>query len=176
MATLPTGLVYIAMSLDGFIAAKDGDLSWLEVVKAEGEDYGYAAFMASIDAILIGRNTYDTVPTFGAWPFEGKRVVVLTHRPIAPIREETAASGKLLPIFDSLGAEGVKRIYLDGGKTIQAALREGLVQELTISVIPILLGEGIPLFDAHGPKVELECLGAKTFPSGLAQLRYRRKS
>ncbi len=170
---LPEAIVYIATSLDGFIATKDHGLAWLDMVKVEGEDYGYEKFMSSIDALVIGRKTYDLVGGFDAWPFEGKKVVVLTHRPIKPIRDESTASGPLLPIFEKLGIEGVKRVYLDGGQAIRTGLKEGIVKEITISMIPILLGSGIPLFSSIGIQIPLKVVGAKQFPSGLVQLNYQ---
>lgn len=164
--------IYIATSLDGFIATQDHGLDWLDIVKMEGEDYGYSAFMSSVDCILIGRNTYEIVRGFGEWPYEGKKVLVLTHRSFAPLRDEKQVSGPLKPILQDLAVDGVKRVYLDGGATIRQALAEGVVTDLTVSIIPILLGNGIPLFGEIGAELKLHCLGVRSFNSGLVQLSY----
>ncbi len=167
--------IYIAASLDGFIATRDHGLSWLDIVKSEGEDYGYADFMSSVDCLLIGRNTYETVRGFRAWPYEGKKVLVLTHRPFAPIRDEIQASGALKPILQKLAESGIQRVYLDGGATARQGLTEGVVTDLTVSIIPILLGGGVPLFGEVGVESLLRNLGAKSFSSGLVQVSYEIK-
>jgi len=165
--------IYIATSLDGYIAKPDHDLSWLDIVKSEGEDYGYSDFMSSIDCLLIGRKTYDTIRGFDFWPYEGKKVLVLTHRPIEPLRDEQPVSGTLIPIIEKLSNEGIKHIYLDGGATARLGLNEGVVTDLTVSVIPILLGSGISLWNDLGKEIRLKHTGSKSFPSGLVQNTYR---
>ena len=165
--------IYIATSLDGYIAKPDHDLSWLDIVKAEGEDYGYSDFMSSIDCLLIGRNTYDTIRGFDFWPYEGKKIFVLTHRPIDPIRDEQPVSGSLRPIIEKLSIEGIKHIYLDGGATARLGLIEGVVTDLIVSVIPILLGSGISLWNDLGKEIHLQHSISKSFPSGLVQSSYR---
>jgi dihydrofolate reductase len=164
--------IYIAASLDGFIATHDHGLDWLNIVKSEGEDYGYADFMSSVDCLLIGRNTYETVRGFGAWPYEGKRVLVLTHRPFVPMRDETQVSGSLRSILQKLTERGIQRVYLDGGATARQGLAERVVTDITVSIIPILLGGGISLFGEIGIESRLRHLGAKSFSSGLVQLSY----
>jgi dihydrofolate reductase len=164
--------IYIATSLDGFIATREHGLGWLDIVKTEGEDYGYSEFMATVDCLLMGRNTYEAVRGFGGWPFAGKKVLVLTHRPITPVQNETAVSGSLGPILKGLEDNGIKRVYLDGGVTARSGLAEGVVTDLTISVIPVLLGGGIPLFGEVGREVHLKNLGVKFFKSGLVQMSY----
>src|SRR5438094_671657 len=153
--------IYIATSLDGFIAGKDGSLDWLNIVKQEGEDYGYSDFMGSVDCLLIGRNTYETVRSFNEWPYEQKKVLVLTHRPFVPIRNEVQVSGPLTPILKNLEKSGTKRIYLDGGMTAQLGLKEGVVTDITISVIPIILGSGIPFFGEVGKQVKVRHVNTK---------------
>ena len=170
----PQVSVYIAVSIDGFIARPDGGLDWLERVQQPGEDYGYAAFMATVDALLVGRETYDTVLGFGAWPWEGKRVGVFTHRPLSPRFGEEALSGALGPVLDRLGEQGLRRIYLDGGQIVRQGLREGVVDDLALSVVPVLLGRGRPLFGEEVPERGWRLLGARSFDSGLVQLRYGR--
>ena len=170
----PAVSVYLATSIDGFIAREDGDVAWLDRVDAEGQDYGYAAFMATVDAMLIGRGTYDVVMGFGAWPYEGKRVGVLTHRPLSSDHGEEAVTGALGPVLAGWAAEGVRRVYLDGGVTVRQGLAEGVVDDLTLSVIPVILGRGIPLFGAGVPESDWRLTSSEGFPSGLVQLRYAR--
>jgi dihydrofolate reductase len=170
--------VYIAASVDGFIARKDGSLDWLEH-DSGGEDYGYGDFMAAVDTIIMGRNTYEKVLTFEGWPYESYSVVVLSHtlnvhdvpRHLAGKVEITSATPAAL--VETLAAAGVQHLYVDGGKIIQSFLREGLINELIISRIPVLLGEGIPLFGTLACDIKLTHVETKTFASGLVQTRYR---
>lgn len=172
----PRVSVYIATSLDNFIARDDGGLDWLAGVQdAGGDDYGYAAFMATIDAVVLGRLTYDAVRSFDTWPFDGKRVIVLTNRPFAPIVGEIAYAGALSPLMDRLGNEGVQRVYLDGGATIRQGLDEGVVDDMTLSMVPVLLGSGRPLFTRGLPPSEWLLTGAESHPTGLVQVRYQRR-
>ncbi len=164
--------VFIAVSLDGFIARPDGGLDWLE--RFHDEEHGYGAFFASVDAVVIGRGTYDTVLGFPAWPYGGKRVIVWTSRPASPAHGEELWSGPPRALAERLDREGVRRVYLDGGELIRGFLREGLLDELTIDVAPLVLGAGRPLFASGLPEVPLRLLEAKSFPSGLVQLRYMR--
>lgn len=168
----PRCSAFLAASLDGFIARPDGGLDWLKPFDASGEDYGLDAFLRSVDAIAVGRGTYDVVLGFAEWPYAGKRVVVLTHRPPAPRHGETFASGTPDEIVASLGAAGVRRAYVDGGATVSAFLRAGLLDDVTVSVIPIVLGDGIRLFQPPLPERRLVLKDVRAFPSGLVQLRY----
>lgn len=165
-------LVFLATSVDGFIARPDDGLDWL--TRFEQEEHGYPDFLASVDALVIGRRTYDVVLGFPAWPYAGKRVIVCTHRPASPAHGEELWSGSPGALAERLDHQGVRRVYLDGGALISSFLREGLVDELTLNLIPVLLGAGVPLFAGGLPEVPLRLLGAKTFPSGLVQLRYVR--
>jgi dihydrofolate reductase len=162
--------VFIAMSLDGFIARPDGDIDWLQPF--ESEDHGYAAFFADVDALVIGRGTYETVLGFPAWPYGRKRVIVCTRRPASPEHGEELWSGSPRALADRLQRERVRRVYIDGGVLIRGFLGEGLVDELTINVIPLILGAGRPLFASGIPELRLRLLDVKSFPSGLVQLRY----
>jgi dihydrofolate reductase len=172
----PVVSVYIAVSLDNFIARDDGALDWLEGVQdAGGDDYGYAAFMDTVDAVVLGRNTYDSVRTFDLWPFDTKRVIVVTNRPLAASHGEEAYAGALGPLLDRLGRKGVRRVYLDGGATIRQGLDEGLVDDMTLSVVPVLLGRGRPLFTRGLPESQWELTSAESHPTGLVQIRYRRR-
>jgi dihydrofolate reductase len=164
--------VFIAMSLDGLIARPDGGLDWLEPF--HDEDHGYGVFFASVDALVIGRGTYDTVLGFPAWPYGAKRLIVCTSRPASPAHGEELWSGPPRKLAERLDREGVRRVYLDGGVLIRSFLREGLVDELTVDVVPIVLGAGRPLFATGLPELPLRQLEAKSFPSGLVQLRYAR--
>lgn len=168
----PRCSAFLAASLDGFIARPDGGLDWLKPFDASGEDYGLDAFLRSVDAIAVGRGTYDVVLGFAEWPYAGKRVVVLTHRPPAPRHGETFASGTPDEIVASLGAAGVRRAYVDGGATVSAFLRAGLLDDVTVSVIPVVLGDGIRLFQPPLPERRLVLKDARAFPSGLVRLRY----
>lgn len=168
----PRCSVFIAVSLDGYIARPDGAIDWLSIVQQEGEDYGYQAFADSCDALVIGRNTYETVLGFDAWPYEGKRVVVLTHRQYSSRRDETFFAGSPDEVVQLLGREGVRRIYVDGGAVIQQFLAARRIDDLTISVVPILLGSGIPLFGGGAPEQRLRLSESRSWPTGLVQVRY----
>ena len=173
--------VYIATSLDGFIARPDGSLDWLPTGQ-EGQDYGYADFWASVDALVMGRGTFEKVLSFAEWPYGEKPVYVLSHRPLElppglPGRVQVLSGtpqGVIGAILGSPlpGGRKVGHIYLDGGKTIQGFLREGLVDELTITRVPVLLGSGIPLFGALEGDMRLVHLETRSYPDGLVQSRY----
>ncbi len=165
---------FIAVSVDGFIARPDGGLDWLERVARPGEDYGYARFAASVDTVVVGRGTYDAVLGFPEWPWPGKRVVVLTHRPATPRAGETFCADAPAALAARLAAGGSEHVYVDGGNVLRQFLAADLLDELTLSVVPVLLGRGIPLFGADVPERPLALEGAQPFPSGLVQLRYRR--
>lgn len=164
--------VFVAVSLDGYIARADGGLDWL--APFEGEDHGYAGFLAGVDALVIGRGTYDTVLRFRDWPYAGKRVVVCTSRPATAIHGEEFWTGTPRALAQRLAGEGVGRVYLDGGVLVSSFLREGLVDELTLNLVPLVLGDGRPLFSNGLPELPLRLETVRTFPSGLAQLRYVR--
>jgi dihydrofolate reductase len=165
--------VFIATSLDGFIARRDGAIDWLSIVERPGEDYGYARFMQSIDALVVGRKTYETALGFDAWPYAGKRSVVLTHGHPTPKHGEEIVSEPLDALVDRLSREGVKRIYVDGGSTIRQFLAANLVDDLTLSIVPILLGDGIPLFGGIARELRLAPVETRRFESGLVQLEYQ---
>lgn len=167
--------VYIAVSLDGFIAGDDGALDWLAPMQVEDEDYGYADFYGSIDALVLGRSTYDSVLAHPQWPFAGKRVVVLTNRVLDARHGEGAHAGALEPLLHALGRDGVAAVYLDGGQAVRQGLREGLVDTLTLNIVPVLLGRGRPLFDAQVPASTWVLAGSRSFATGLVQNRYRRQ-
>lgn len=139
--------VFVGTSLDGFIARVNGDLDFLP--PGGGEPHGYVEFMATVDALVIGRNTYETVLSFDTWPYGEKPVFVLSTQEIAPaplgaVVERT--SGEPAEILSQLAERGIEHVYVDGGITIQQFLRAGLVQRLTITRVPVLIGTGIPFF------------------------------
>ncbi|HET6413230.1 MAG TPA: dihydrofolate reductase family protein [Anaeromyxobacter sp.] len=171
---LPTFSVFVATSLDGFIARADGGLDWLEAVECPGEDYGYAAFLAGMDTLLLGRNTYEEVLRLPEWPYPGKRIAVYTTRGGEPRHGAVFLAGPPLAVALRLEADGARRVYLDGGRTISAFWAADLVDELTISVLPVVLGEGIRLFHAPLPERPLVLEETKGYPRGLVRLRYRR--
>ena len=168
--------VYIAASLDGFIARKNGDLDWLPTPTEGGKDFGYAEFMSTIDCIVMGRNTFEKVLTFGDWHYD-KKVIVLTSKKLtlAPELTEKVEALHLSPreLIRELEQRRVRHIYLDGGATIQRFLRERLVDEMTITTIPILIGEGLPLFGALEKDIKLELLETRSFPNGFVQKKYK---
>src|SRR5438876_1199603 len=136
--------VFVGVTIDGFIARQDGRFDFL--APFERDEHGYEEFMRSVDVLLIGRATYETVLPFEVWPYSGKRVIVLTHRPLDARHGETTYSGALAPMATRLAAEGVGRVYLDGGIAIRQGLDEDLVTDMTIATVPVTIGAGRPLF------------------------------
>jgi dihydrofolate reductase len=137
--------VFVGTSLDGFLARLDNRFDFLPTDL--GEPHGYEEFIATVDTIAIGRNTFDVVAAFPEWPYASKRVVVLTSRQLAPSKAPVERmSGNPASIIEQLGASGAKHVYVDGGITVQRFLRAGLVDRITITRLPILIGSGIPLF------------------------------
>jgi dihydrofolate reductase len=168
--------VYIAASLDGFIARKNGDLDWLPAGEVGGEDFGYAEFMSTIDYVVMGRKTFEKVLTFGGWHYSQK-VIVLTSRDLT-IPPELANKVEALHLSPrelvlEMDRRGAKSIYLDGGVTIQRFLCESLVDEMIITTIPILLGEGLPLFGKLEKDIKLELLKSESFKNGFVQNKYK---
>ncbi|MEM1126040.1 MAG: dihydrofolate reductase family protein [Bacteroidota bacterium] len=177
-ASLPDAAVFIATSLDGYIAREDGALDWLlHYEAAEGEDHGYADFMATIDTLVMGRKTFEKVLTFGAWPYQSTRVVVLSARGVE-VPEALASRVEVLALepaalLQHLGATGSRRVYVDGGQTIQRFLQAGLIREMIITRAPVLIGTGIPLFGVLSQDLNLEHMSTQAFANGLIQSRYR---
>jgi dihydrofolate reductase len=165
--------VFIAVSLDGYIARPDGGIDWLGIVEVPGEDYGYQAFMHSVDTLVIGRKTYELALRFPQWPYAGKRCVVLSSARVLPAHGESFFAGTPEELVGKLDAEGSKHVYVDGGAVIQQFIAGGLLTDLTVSIIPVLLGAGIRLFGEHERDVRLDLVSSRTFESGLVQLRYR---
>ena len=174
--------VFIATSLDGCIAREDGNLDWLDkanLTVPKGEDCGFQNFISSIDLLVMGRNTCDKVLSFGNWPYE-KDVIVMTSRPLQ-VPEEL--KGRVFPSAESptalcnrLSAQGLKEIYVDGGALIQSFINENLITDITITVIPVLIGCGIPLFGSVKNDIEFEHISTKAYEFGFVQNKYTIKS
>ena len=165
--------VFVGASLDGFIARANGDLDFLEA--GGGEPHGYDEFIATVDALVIGRKTFETVLTFGSWPYGNKPVVVLSTRPLAPTPPGAMVermSGAPADIVSQLAARGIGHIYVDGGITIQRFLEAGLIHRLIITRVPVLIGGGIPLFGAVARDIPLKHVATRHYASGLVQSEY----
>lgn len=174
---MTTGHVFIAASLDGFIARKDGDIAWLMKYAAGDEDHGYDAFMASMDGLIMGRGSFEKVLTFDDWPYP-KPVVVMSRSLTdadMPDRLKGKARISALPpgaLMEQLAGEGWRRAYVDGGKVIQSFLAEDLIEDMILTRVPVLLGDGLPLFGPTPRDIALDHLETTAFPSGLVSSRY----
>jgi dihydrofolate reductase len=171
--------VYIATSLDGFIAREDGELDWLVAEGADegGEDFGFHAFLNSVDTLVMGRNTYELVLSSDQWPYGKKRVVVLSSHPVHVPSDlvESVESQNSSPaeLVKQLSERGAKHLYIDGGRTIQGFLDAGLIQQIIITRIPVLIGKGIPLFGPLSTDINLEHVETTSFANGFVQSRYK---
>jgi dihydrofolate reductase len=169
--------VYIATSLDGFIARPNGGIDWLDSPgDPAGEDYGYKEFFSSIDALVMGRNTYELVLTFGEWPYEKKVIVLSSGMPTIPEKltgKVEIMAGTPQEIVARLAEQGANHLYIDGGKTIQGFLQAGLIDEMIITRIPVLIGEGIPLFGKLEQDVRWQHIETKAYSNGLVMSKYR---
>jgi dihydrofolate reductase len=174
-----TTSVYIAASLDGFIARRDGSLDWLDDANAivpDGEDCGFQAFMDTVGALIMGRKTYEQVVSFGQWPYGGTPVVVLSRNPISfPSSVPDSVTHSSEPprvLLERLTRQGVGHVYVDGGKTIQGFLAEGLIDHITLTTIPVILGDGIPLFTSVHKDIKLTHMRTNVFDFGFVQTTY----
>ena len=173
--------VFIATSLDGFISRKDGDIDWLNEASAtvpKGEDTGFGEFMSSVDALVMGRNTFDQVLSFGvAWPYGSTPVIVLNrtlkHLPDGVPDTVSLTADDPATLVQRLSDEGINHLYIDGGLTIQNFLSAGLIDEITITTIPIIIGEGKPLFGSLSSDVKLELISSQGYDFGFVQSKYR---
>jgi dihydrofolate reductase len=171
--------VFIATSLDGYIARKNGDIDWLPNLDdgSKGEDFGYKEFFTSVDTLVMGRKTYELVLTFKDWPYSGKKVIVLSSKyPKLPATLAGDVEMMACPpaqVVDRLSKTGSQHIYVDGGNTIQGFLKAGLIQEMTITRIPVLIGDGIPLFGKLDQDMKFQHIETKMYRNGLVQSRYR---
>ncbi len=167
-------ILYIAMSLDGFIAKPDGDISFLSLVEQEGEDYGYSEFIESVDTVILGRKTYDKIISMGFdLPYGDRKVFVLTRTPKPDSGNIQFYSGSLPDLISTLKNQEGKHIYCDGGaETVHQLLQEDLIDELIISIIPVFLGDGIRLFESAFSEKRLQLVKSTAFEKGLVQLHY----
>jgi dihydrofolate reductase len=166
----PRFSIFIATSLDGYIARANGAIDWLSIVHPVDEAHGYGTFMSSVDAIVIGRGTYETVLEYDKWPYVGKSVIVMTHRPAKAQNAEEFYSGPVQELASRL--TDAKRVYVDGGKVVSQFFAAGLIDDITISVIPIVLGDGIRLFSGAEGEHRLDLESSRSWPNGMVQMRY----
>lgn len=165
--------VFVGTSLDGFMARTNGALDFLP--PGGGEPHGYDEFIATVDALVIGRNTFDTVLTFDPWPYGKKPVFVLSTRALPPVPPDAVVehmSGTPSEIVSLLAARGIRHIYVDGGITIQRFLQAGLIQRLIVTRVPVLIGTGIPLFGPLQRDITLKHVRTQQYKSGLVQSEY----
>ena len=165
---------YAASSLDGFIADADGGIEWLSAYQGGQEDYGYADFYSSVQALIMGRVTFAQALGFGTWPYAGKPSWVFSHRAIAaPPQNVTVTARTPAEVLAEIEAGGISRVWLVGGGELAASFRrDGLISEYIVSLIPVLLGSGVPLFGPPGPRERMTLAGCRSYENGLVQLSY----
>ncbi|MEM7169851.1 MAG: dihydrofolate reductase family protein [Pseudomonadota bacterium] len=168
----------MAISLDGFVARADGGVDWLSKYMTEGEDNGFGAFMDSVDGLVMGRASYENVLTFGGWHYTKPTIVMSQTLTDANLPEFLAGRVRFSSkppndLMQELEAEGWKRVYVDGGKIVQSFLAEGLIEDMTLTRVPILLGRGKPLFGPLEQDLELEHIETQSLHSGLVTSKYR---
>ncbi|MEN2976966.1 dihydrofolate reductase family protein [Tistrella bauzanensis] len=173
-----SGHVFIATSLDGFIARSDGDIDWLLERDNPAEDHGYDAFIAAIDIILMGRGTFQKMHTVRPWPYNRPIVVLSSTMTQADLPDDLVDKVRVAnktpeEAMRMLEIEGHRKVYVDGGLLIQSFLRAGLIADIVITSVPVLLGEGRRLFGSVAADISLRHEGTTSFPSGLVQSRYR---
>lgn len=167
-------IVYIAMSLDGYIAKPNDDLSFLSIVEREGEDYGYADFVSKVDIVIIGRKTYDWITKQVDFPHANKTAYVITRTPRPNIGKTVFYTGDLKELVMKLKSEQGQIIFCDGGaEIVDELLKNNLIDEMIISIVPILVGNGITLFKTGRPEIKLVLISAKNYGTGLTQLHYK---
>lgn len=172
-------VLYISMSLDGFLATNDDDLSWLSVVEREGEDYGYVEFNETVDTYIVGSTTYKTVMKLTGGEFPPSKLhkcYIITRQEREDEHGVTFYNGDIAELIGKLKAEEGKNIYCDGGsQTVKLLMDKDLIDEYRISIIPIILGDGKRLFKGGTPMINLKALPSKQYDSGLVHLRYVKK-
>lgn len=173
-----SGHVFIATSLDGYIARPDGDIGWLLQRDDPAEDHGYRDFIADKDAIVMGRGSYEQVLGFDPWPYD--RPVVVLSKQLAGTPVPAALHGKVrfsgldpVAAMAELEGHGVRRVYVDGGQVVQSFIRAGLVEDMVLTTVPVLIGAGRSLFGALPRDLDLALVASRSFPSGLVQSTYR---
>ena len=172
---MPNVILYIACSFDGYIARGDGNIEWLSMVESGSQDYGYQKFYDSVDALIMGRKTYQQILSFGKWPYPGKPCYVLSRNIMESKRSDVfISSADPAALMTRFSEKGSTRVWLVGGAdTLKTFLNQELVHEIIVSYIPFLLGDGIPLFQPGIPERNLTLLSTETFPNGLLQVHYR---
>ena len=176
-----SNIVYIATSIDGYIAREDGSIDWLmDLPNPNKSDYGFSVFLERIDGIVMGRKSFETVLEFNEWPYpKSKPIFVLSNSldelPAGLSAKVEIVNGDLKLIIKRLKDRGINNLYIDGGKTIQNFLKEDLIDEMTITRIPILLGSGITLFDKNNLELIFEHTGTEVLNNMLARTKYLRK-
>ena len=175
---MTTGHVFMAMSLDGFVAREDHRLDWLMKQKTEGEEHGYAEFEASIDGIVMGSGSFKNVLTFGEWPYNKPVVVMSRSMTQANVPEELTSKVRVsslepVALMQSLEEDGWSRAYVDGGKIVQSFIRCGLIDDFVLTIVPILIGDGKRLFGPIDGDIDMELTSSTPFKSGMIQNRYR---
>ncbi|MDT0278062.1 dihydrofolate reductase family protein [Blastococcus goldschmidtiae] len=189
-----TGSVFLGMSVDGFIARLDGDVSWLDgggngsdsggggapddgsaplPDDGEGGDFGFAEFVGGVDALVMGRSTYEFIAPFAEWPYQGRPVHVLSTTLAPGADERITVHGSLDDAVQALGAAGYRRVYVDGGRTVHTFLRAGLIADLTLSRVPVLIGTGHTPFGELAADIRLEHVRTRSFAGGMVQSTYR---
>lgn len=168
-------ILYIAASLDGYIAKPNDDLSFLSLAEQEGDYYGYGQFMNTVDTMVLGRKTYDwVVGQVGSFPDEGKTVYVITQTPREPIGNICFYTGSPQTLITTLKNQPGQNIFINGGaQLVNSLLQHRLIEEFIISVIPVLVGSGTRLFARGQPEQSLQLLACRHYATGLAQLHYR---
>jgi len=175
-----TGSVFLGMSVDGFIARLDGTLSFLDADgdggppdDGAGGDFGFAEFVGSIDALVTGRSTYEFIKPFAEWPYQGKPVHVLSTTLDPGADERITVHRSFEDAVAALNGAGYRRVYVDGGRTVHAFLRAGLIADLTLSRVPVLIGTGLTPFGELPADIRLEHERTQSYPGGMVQSTYR---
>jgi dihydrofolate reductase len=176
-----TGSVFLGMSVDGFIARRDGDITWLTggadenagPDDGEGGDFGFADFVAGIDALVMGRGTYEVIAPFDAWPYQGRPVHVLSTTLTPGADPRVTVHRSFEEAVAAVESAGYRRVYVDGGRTVHQFLRAGLIADLTLSRVPVLIGTGHTPFGELVEDIPLEHVRTRTFTSGMVQSTYR---
>ena len=167
--------IFIAQSIDSFIADKNGSIDFLKIAELDDEDYGYKNFMSKIDCLVLGRNTWETIKAFEFWPYEGKKVIVMSKNVHTPVHDESFFCQCILTLWNQLEKEKINNIYVDGGQLIQSFLQENLISTMTLTTLPILLGGGTRLFGNLPIPLSCSLTGQLSYSNGVNQSQYSLK-